>query len=271
MSTSQNPGLNPKDFRTALDIAMATKGINERELGALLGLSQQSISKWWHRGFPPLYRVNDLKAVFGPDSNIGRMDFSHFAKDVVRLWVVAPPNVPDAMFPRVAPTLHRDVGADGQFDPLAAVRAWRSEQESHLMYGLPGGLRPNLTRALGGTAYESPALAVGVVLSARGPVLMPERVSDRALRLLAARATGPHKEQKLAVAIVMGDVPPQIGTTHLVDRWPRVLKNLTEMFQAVGVTLWVFHTGTEIAQAICEVEGVAFEQPETQAPEESEE
>lgn len=272
MTTIQNAGLNPKDFRTALDMDMAAKGINERELGVLLGLSQQSISKWRHRGFPPLYRVDDLRAVFGNDSNIGRMDFTQFAKDVARLRVVAPPNVPDPVTPRAQPSMH---GGDRQgagathSDQVAAIRAWRADQERDMMFSLPGVLRTHLSKT-GSVDYYSPKLAVQVLMSARGPLIMPERVSDRALRLLAARATQGNAEQRLAVAVVLGDVPVPPGGEMTAQRWSRALKGLEDTLKAVGVDLWVVEKGTEVAQEICRVEGVDCAQQDSGGEEEEE-
>lgn len=260
MTVSQNQGLSARDFRTALDIDMAIKGINERELGKLLGLSQQSISKWRHRGFPPLYRVDDLKAIFGPDSNIGRMDFTQFAREVPKLRISAPPNVPETKVPRHPSrtfSMPQAFTVPQAFtDPTSAVRAWRSDQELKLVRGLPGALRVNLQEERGFPDYLSDKLAVGVVMSPRGPLTVPERAAERALRLLALRAERKQPELRLAVAIVQGDVPSIHALEPFQVRWDRALNALTQMAQQLSFEVWVVPGGAELALAICDIEGV---------------
>jgi hypothetical protein len=87
-------------FKAALDADMLRKGINERLLGQTLNVSQQSISKWRHRGFPPLYRVRQLVEYFGPNSDIAKLDFVNLMVDTPRVRVQPPVNVLPSMTDR---------------------------------------------------------------------------------------------------------------------------------------------------------------------------
>lgn len=252
MTEAQKGGtqVRPVDFRTALDIDMATKGINERELGRLLGLSQQSISKWRHRGFPPLYRVDDLKVIFGPNSQIAKIDFAKFAADIPKLRISAPPNVPET----------RTVAAE---DPLTAVRNWRNAQDLQIVGGIPAALRGNLTLHAE-VGYASSKLAVGVLMAARGAPAVPERVAEKALRLLARKVTNPGL--RVAVAVVEGDLA-SIHAAQLTERWERSRQSMAPALEALGVELWRVASGAEVAHRICDAEGVAFREA-TEVPDE---
>jgi hypothetical protein len=73
---------------------MAMKGLNERALGQKIGVSQQAISKWRSRGFPPAYRWEQLKEMLGPESYTARLQFQDLVGVGTRLRVDAPSNVP---------------------------------------------------------------------------------------------------------------------------------------------------------------------------------
>jgi transcriptional regulator with XRE-family HTH domain len=250
--------MNLSDFRKALDIDMATLGINARELGKRLGVSQQSVSKWRHRGFPPLYRVDELKAIFGPNSNIGRIDFAQFAREVPRLRVSVPSNVPGATSQQASAA--RAVSAS---DNSVDIRAWVMEQELGLMRGLPGSLRIHL-HGEKGVDYASDTLAVDVVASARGPLQVPEKLSHALLKLLALRASSGKPGMRLAVAVIEGEVHQRDRTAHAAvqARWERMLSEIKQAADALGAEILIVKSGVEVAMAICAIEGVAFVPPE---------
>ncbi|MFD0666103.1 hypothetical protein ACT80S_00140 [Ramlibacter sp. MAHUQ-53] len=68
------PQVDPLDFKTALDRDLRSKRINERILAAELGVTQQTISKWRHKGYAPRYRVQPLLDFLGPDSHLAQLN-----------------------------------------------------------------------------------------------------------------------------------------------------------------------------------------------------
>jgi hypothetical protein len=82
------------DFATALALDLAAKRMNERLLGKQIGLTQQAINKWRVRGFPPPYRLEQLREIFGPDSHVARIPFASMLQGTPRLRMEAPINVP---------------------------------------------------------------------------------------------------------------------------------------------------------------------------------
>lgn len=254
MTTSQNPGLSARDFRTALDIDMATKGINERELGKLLGLSQQSISKWRHRGFPPLYRVEDLKAIFGPDSNIGRMDFTLFAREVPKLRISAPTNVPEAI--NVPNRSHTKL-VDALTTKL--LGDWEESQKGHFVMSLPSKMRAgafpdDALRAGQGiafrTTYESDKLVLVATFAADHEA--EYHMLKSALLLLAAEKLGAIKDRKMAVAMVAPERSPV--TARVGTGVPESRAAAIHVIETTGVQVVICNSGQQLAQYVVENE-----------------
>lgn len=172
----------PSDFRTALDMDMAAKGLNERTLGDKLGVSQQSISKWRKRNFPPLYRLDQLREILGADSYVARMDFAQMVRDMPRTRLVAPSNVEVPAYSGTEPAAFTKtrvqltpIGPAGavwaaarpqQLPPAHALndgfREWRIAQEARLERVLPFQLCKNYSQRTGDNvvrvgAKEAPA------------------------------------------------------------------------------------------------------------------
>lgn len=81
------------DFATALALDLAAKNMNERLLGKQIGLTQQAINRWRTRGFPPPYRLEQLRSIFGPDSHVARIPLLSMLQGTPRLRMEAPTNV----------------------------------------------------------------------------------------------------------------------------------------------------------------------------------
>jgi hypothetical protein len=237
------------DFRTALDIDMATKGLNERELGRLLGLSQQSVSKWRHRNFPPLYRVDELKSIFGPDSQIGRMDFGRLAMETPKLRVSAPTGVH---------TNKPDPQKQGVLEANEA-KAWRDGQWLDFMGHLPGALRVHYRPdSANGVDYRSNRVVACALMAPRGVPAIPEVLSDLLVRGLAER-TEQAPEANVVVFVVKGAFKALREDTG--DRWARISPRLHHQFNLLGARLIEVTSGVEMAQVICASEGVKYTVP----------
>ena len=93
-------------------------------------------------------------------------------------------------------------------------------------------------------------------MSPRGPLVVPERASERVMRLLALRAERRQPDLRLALAIVQGDLPSIHAMEPIQARWARALQNLTRMSEHLSYDLWIVPGGGELALAICDAEGV---------------
>ena len=166
----------PTDFRTALELDMAQREMLERELGQRLGVSQQSISKWKARNFPPLYRVKDLLEVFGPDSHIARLDLPNMLARTPRLRIAAHGTEPE------------QVQRASKFPPVDHVAAIQRVTRVDFAQDLPerlqryaGGSGPALAGKPLKTEYNS-----GLVCAYIKPGVRMSRVGCTGIMTLAA-------------------------------------------------------------------------------------
>lgn len=223
------------DFKTALTMDMMLKGLNERTLGQKIGVTQQAISKWVKRGFPPAYRWDQLKAVFGPDSHLARLTFERIATEAnaSRLRAEAPSNVPAvpevAQIARVANT-QRSLA-----DIYGAEAAWMrvvkllppGVQEAAGRTNLPAGRFPATV-----DFFQFP-VAVEFVVSHKAGV--PTNLSQPLLKLAAIKKANPEVRTALCLLAPNGadNARTRLGYGELL-----------------GVETWVCATEEEAAIAI---------------------
>lgn len=233
----------PEDFRTALELDMARHNMLERDLGARIGVSQQSISKWKARNFPPLYRVKDLLAVLGPDSYVAKLDLPNRLAQTPRLRITEPGTEPThvSRAPKFPTTEH-----------LAAVRQVGVNVIVHdLEAALPGALKeyagaegPSFRGKALKTEYHSPNLVVFV----KPGVSHSAHAATGVLTLAAAKAALsclPNPQQFIMAFVLCPGVPADdvvhASTLHCAE--------------ALGVQVWVCGTMQELATRIEHTEG----------------
>jgi hypothetical protein len=238
------------DFRTALDEDMRNKGTNERLLGQMLGVTQQSINKWRQRGFPPLYRIEQLIQYFGPNSHIARIDFNKMVREMPRARVVPPAGTPGTeLLPAYAP-------------PPDAVRGlghdratWAREQELQVRRLLPPALsghweqRMMLGNAAATFDFVCDRLVLDVAAVPPGAQVIGSP-SKSMLLLAAARMVRPGVR---AVYGVLTDCP---DTSRMLPQ-PRV-----EAAKLLGVEVIFFRTAHELAVFITQACGLPEDEME---------
>lgn len=62
------------NFTQALELDCARLGITETEVARRMEISQQAVSKWKHRGFPTLYRMDELVKALGGSGEVANLD-----------------------------------------------------------------------------------------------------------------------------------------------------------------------------------------------------
>lgn len=112
------------DFKDAMRLDMEKKELSEAKIGAALGISQQAVGKWLDRGFPPLSRVAELRAVLGENSNFAKLTHEDLFGDSK---MSRTPN-PHRVMERAPPYGHTDsvatlVGLIGMLPDDPALRA----------------------------------------------------------------------------------------------------------------------------------------------------
>ena len=188
----------PTDFKTALDLDMAMKGINERVLGERIGVSQQAISKWRARGFPPAYRWEQLRTLLGPESYTAQLQFPTLVSAGHRLRVAPPSNVPQVPESEQGNRLEAHTRSMG--DVHNADASWL-----RVLSLLPEAVRPVAPRATlragrvsAAVDYAGPNLVLDFVASARANVSQP------LLKLAALKAADPSMRTVLCLLSPMG-------------------------------------------------------------------
>lgn len=225
----------PTDFRTALELDMAQREMLERELGQRLGVSQQSISKWKARNFPPLYRVKDLIEVFGPDSHIARLDLPNMLARTPRLRIAAHGTEPE------------QVQRASKFPPAAHVAALQQLAPINLTSALPDGLQRYLNGAgpsLSGkplkTEYNS-----GLVCAYIKPGVRMSRVGCTGILTLAAAKAENTDGRSYVMAFVL-----EAGVSLEEVLHPDMLA----CAKALSVEVWGCKDTTELAARLSEKE-----------------
>lgn len=239
----------PTDFRTALEMDMERAQMLEKELGARLGVSQQSISKWKARNFPPLYRVKQLIEVLGHDSYVAKLDLPNMLANTPRLRIAVPskengpPVLPRGQYPTHVPA-QPAVAQEDLADYLPAP-----------LRGYVGAQGPALGDRHVRADYHSEHLAL---LVKRIDVLGSNMLMAPAiLTLAAARAASNLPTKTFALAIILNG-----STTAQTEA--RVLPvSLRESAKALGVEIWIVAGVRGLQARISEVEGVP---PSAQAP-----
>ena len=235
----------PTDFRTALELDMARHNMIERDLGARLGVRQQSISKWKARNFPPLYRVKDLIAVFGPESYVAKLDLPNKLAQTPRLRIAVPGTTPTQVqrAPRFTSVEHHAALRQA----AAAVAA--ADTSTDIRSVLPEHLKP-FAGAEGPlfngkplkTEYSSPTLAASIKPGVRHSALAATGV----LTLAAARATcNAASTPTFVMAFVLEKGVLADEVIH-----PSTLA----CADALGVQVWLADSVTELATRIQELE-----------------
>ena len=173
----------PPDFRTALGLDMARDNMIGLDLGARLGVKQQSISKWKARNFPPLYRVKDLLAVFGPESYDAKLDLPNKLAQTPRLRIAVPGTAPTQVqrAPRFTSVEHH-----AALRQAAAAAVAAADTSTDIRSVLPEHLKP-FAGAEGPlfdgkslkTEYSSPNLAASMKPGVRNSALAATGVACR--------------------------------------------------------------------------------------------
>lgn len=60
-------------FVESMRIDMERKSLSEADVGKALGISQQAVRKWLNRGYPPMSRVEALRALLGADGSFAKL------------------------------------------------------------------------------------------------------------------------------------------------------------------------------------------------------
>lgn len=235
----------PTDFRTALELDMERLKMLEKDLGARMGVSQQSISKWKARNFPPLYRVKDLVAVLGADSYVAKLDLPNMLANTPRLRIAVPskesgpPVLPSTPYP----TRHAA--------SVALAREELSEYVPSALQSYVGAQGPSLGDRHVRADYHSPRLAL--LVKRTNPTTINLQMAAPILALAAARAASGDPEKVFALAIIVE------AETDL-EREARAMPiSLRESAKALGVEIWILPGVRELRARISKVEGL----PET--------
>ena len=225
------------DFATALALDLAAKNMNERLLGQQIGLTQQAINKWRARGFPPPYRLEQLRGIFGPDSHVARIPFASMVQGAPRLRMEAPVNVPQV--PNAQRITH-NVGPPTFQAEARADAAW-----ADLLRHLPPQAREHTQRATlvvagaGEVAVDflSPRLALEFrTVGASGGVCL----SSPLIKLAALKLEYPAR--RAVMCLLNTNALNAEAQGHI--RFAEVL----------GVEVWVVHHAMEAAAMISGIE-----------------
>lgn len=231
---------SPTDFRTALELDMAQHEMLERELGQRMGVSQQSISKWKARNFPPLYRVKDLIEVFGPNSYIARLDLPNMLARTPRLRIAAHGTEPE------------QVQRANRFPPaehvVAIQQATRVDFSSDLPESLKryvGGSGPVVAGKPLKTEYNS-----GLVCAYVKPGVRMSRMSCTGIMTLAAAKIENADERSYVIAFVLSE---GVGLDEVVH------PDMQACAKTLGVEVWGCRDTAELAARLSEKEyGTTF-------------
>lgn len=225
----------PTDFRTALDLDLTVLQMNERTLGERMGVTQQAISKWRKRGFPPAYRWEQLKEILGPGSYTARLQFADLARAGLRLRVEAPVNVPP---------VPESVQGNRTAAPARSLEELQDADDAWLrvLGMLPAAIRPAAPRTTlhaGCTTavvdYAGPRLALDFVVSPRPHA--PANISQPLLKLAALRAGDPSLRVVLCLLAPEGAEAARLRIGY---------------GSALGVETWVLSSEAEAAQRIAQ-------------------
>lgn len=119
-------------FREAFKVDLANAKMSEASLAKRLGIKQQAVNKWVGRGFPPLSRLQELRDIFGPTSELSKMDHS-------ALYGGGRTKAPKAEWSRQSEA--KDAAEIGR-DIVDLRQRW-TEQMREFQRHLPGRLRQN--------------------------------------------------------------------------------------------------------------------------------
>lgn len=143
-------------FADAIKLDMERKGMSEAGVGKALGISQQAVHKWIERGFPPMSRMAELRALLGDNSQFAKLNHEDlFGGKASRTR--KPDHLPESFRAYAAFLPSRPL-------PLSTVDKFAREQEQEFRGHLNGALHKNLERrtATGQLDYASDKLAVEV-------------------------------------------------------------------------------------------------------------
>lgn len=247
-------------FNTALREDLARLGINDRVLAQRLGLSQQAISKWRTRGFPPIARWKDLIDILGENGALATLGIAELFDGAATRMKER--RLTGELAPRPEPTyVHR---------PMRQP----APQPSHWGEGLAFGY---VTAAPPPAAAVPPPMFVG-----DGPALeqlLPQRLRSNVQFDLRNRASG-YESPRITAHIKYQDVTsggPSPGTANSIldlatlrietraDKhyvvavvspmpMPKVTQKRQEQGQNFGVSVWWCATTSDLARRIEEVE-----------------
>lgn len=143
-------------FADAIKLDMEQKGMSEASVGKALGISQQAVHKWVERGFPPMSRMTELRALLGDNSQFAKLNHEDlFGGKQTR--TPYPTRAPEG-YQRYTDLL------PSRPLPLSPVDKFAREQQQQFLGHLNGALHKNLERrtATGQLDYASDKLAVEV-------------------------------------------------------------------------------------------------------------
>jgi hypothetical protein len=234
------------DFKQAMLKDMERKELSEGGLGKELGISQQAVHKWIDRGFPPMSRLADLKAILGADGEVARMT----NEQIYGERVSRTPKLPAADAPSAAPAAPRSKFV-AESELVKAYAARESEQfKAHLPPALEHNreikFRPATLGLAGRIDYASDSLVVEI--SYAHGVMWSQSWSSSMLRLMLYRDVAcPTARTVFLLVCADKDV-----------RFPRLVTLASEKY---GVELVRVASGAEAAAFIAEAEGEDLAEP----------